>query len=275
MRFIGLFVIAAMLLLAGCASSPQNTPNPEENVTGAPANSTTAPPTQMANPASVYCMNNRGNRLEIREGATGQVGYCIFKNGRECEEWSYFRGECNENGTARKKAALGGFCGGIASFQCQEGLVCRLDGSYPDSGGLCVEPNTASEFKQCLANRQQLCTQEYAPVCGRAGETPSMYNFVDYPNACVACSTGSGARGYFDGTCAMKNLSHKALVKGELYYCPSARSETCAKTADPVCGRIVSGDSEVPYYQDFASPCEACAKASNAIAYYVGNCTSR
>ena len=275
MRLIGFFAIAAILFLAGCISSPQNAQAPQENVTGAPASNTTTPPTQMANPASVYCTNNKGNRLEIREGAAGQVGYCIFRNGRECEEWAYFRGECNENGTVQKKASLGGFCGGIAGFQCQDGLVCRLDGSYPDSGGLCVEPYTRSEFKPCPDSRQQMCTQEYAPVCGRAGETPSQYNFVDYPNACVACSTGSGALGYFDGTCKMNNLSHKALVKGELYDCPSARFASCEKVSDPVCGRLASGGSEVVNYQDFASPCEACAKASNAIAYYAGNCSSR
>ncbi|MGI9553924.1 MAG: DUF333 domain-containing protein, partial [Thermodesulfobacteriota bacterium] len=24
----------------------------------------------------------------------GDVGYCLFNDGTQCEEWAYFRGEC-------------------------------------------------------------------------------------------------------------------------------------------------------------------------------------
>jgi putative hemolysin len=48
----------------------------------------------MANPASVYCMQ-QGGKLEIRSDARGgQTGYCIFADGSECEEWAYLRGGC-------------------------------------------------------------------------------------------------------------------------------------------------------------------------------------
>ncbi len=47
----------------------------------------------MANPASVHCVD-QGGKLEIRDEAMGQVGYCIFPNGSECEEWAFFNGEC-------------------------------------------------------------------------------------------------------------------------------------------------------------------------------------
>lgn len=30
-----------------------------------------------------------------------------------------------------------GTCGGIAGLQCPRGSSCRLDGSYPDAGGIC------------------------------------------------------------------------------------------------------------------------------------------
>ena len=49
---------------------------------------------QIANPASVYC-EKQGYELEIRTNPDGsQTGYCIFSDGSECEEWAYFRGEC-------------------------------------------------------------------------------------------------------------------------------------------------------------------------------------
>lgn len=52
--------------------------------------------TEMANPASVKCLQD-GADLEIRRNNEGgEIGYCIFSDGKECEEWSYFRGECNQ-----------------------------------------------------------------------------------------------------------------------------------------------------------------------------------
>lgn len=49
----------------------------------------------MANPASVFC-EEQGFQSEIRTDAEGgQYGVCIFPDGRECEEWAFFRGECS------------------------------------------------------------------------------------------------------------------------------------------------------------------------------------
>jgi putative hemolysin len=46
------------------------------------------------NPASEKCEED-GYTLEMREDENGgQYGVCIFGDGTECEEWSYFRGEC-------------------------------------------------------------------------------------------------------------------------------------------------------------------------------------
>ena len=59
----------------------------------------------MANPASVYCEQN-GGKLEIRDETDGQVGYCMFTDGSECEEWAYMRGECKQ-GEAKESTAIG------------------------------------------------------------------------------------------------------------------------------------------------------------------------
>lgn len=51
--------------------------------------------TQIANPASVKCVED-GYRLEIRKDEEGnEYGVCIDDEDNECEEWAYFRGECN------------------------------------------------------------------------------------------------------------------------------------------------------------------------------------
>jgi putative hemolysin len=47
----------------------------------------------LPNPASVYC-EEQGYTVEMREGADGVYGVCIFPDGSECDEWAYFRGEC-------------------------------------------------------------------------------------------------------------------------------------------------------------------------------------
>jgi len=82
----------------------------------------------MANPASVYCINQSG-KLEIRSDEQGnQYGVCIFDDGSECEEWKFFRGECGQ------------MCGGIAGIMCPDGETCNMQGKkYPDASGICVE----------------------------------------------------------------------------------------------------------------------------------------
>jgi putative hemolysin len=54
----------------------------------------TAPAPELANPASVYCVE-QGGALEIRQDyGGGSYGVCLFVDGSACEEWAYFRGEC-------------------------------------------------------------------------------------------------------------------------------------------------------------------------------------
>ncbi|MEW5870576.1 MAG: DUF333 domain-containing protein [Chloroflexota bacterium] len=70
------------LVLALNACTPAATPTPEANMVG------------IANPAAVHC-KEQGGQLETRTDSTGgQYGVCIFADGSECEEWAFFRGEC-------------------------------------------------------------------------------------------------------------------------------------------------------------------------------------
>ena len=70
-----LMLAVVALLLVACAAGPASN-------------------SQIANPASVYC-EEQGGTLVIRSDAEGaQSGYCLFDDGSECEEWAYYRGEC-------------------------------------------------------------------------------------------------------------------------------------------------------------------------------------
>jgi hypothetical protein len=55
----------------------------------------------LANPASVFCVA-RGGRLDIRTTPAGQVGICIFPDGREIEEWAFWRANHPSPGPAAK-----------------------------------------------------------------------------------------------------------------------------------------------------------------------------
>jgi putative hemolysin len=67
-------------------------PNQEPEVTVAPDG------IGLPNPASAYC-EEQGGRLDMRTADDGsEYGLCIFTDGSECEEWTFYRGEC-EPGT--------------------------------------------------------------------------------------------------------------------------------------------------------------------------------
>jgi putative hemolysin len=84
MRTLNRFLMLSMITVGAAACAPRGI---------GPA--TAPPPTAgIANPASVFCESN-GGKLDLRTGTDGGVtGICMFPDGSECEEWSYFRGEC-------------------------------------------------------------------------------------------------------------------------------------------------------------------------------------
>ncbi len=58
---------------------------------GAPQNETAE--AGLPNPASVFCQG-QGGQVDIRTENGGEVGYCIFLDGSQCEEWAFFNGNC-------------------------------------------------------------------------------------------------------------------------------------------------------------------------------------
>ena len=49
-----------------------------------------APGPGLANPASVYCVE-QGGEVDIVDESDGQVGYCVLPDGRRIEEWEFYR----------------------------------------------------------------------------------------------------------------------------------------------------------------------------------------
>lgn len=72
--------LLAVTTLAGCNCNKEQTSSVEN--------------AEIANPASVYCEGN-GGTLQIETGEDwSQSWICMFEDGSYCEEWSYFRWEC-------------------------------------------------------------------------------------------------------------------------------------------------------------------------------------
>ena len=119
--FIAMMLILATFL-AACSSARVEPASPPTRVADSPTlpaatrvNTQPASPTavpvssvpqpesgQVANPASVNCINKDG-KLEIRKDASGgEFGMCIFPNGQECEEWAFMRGQCSSDADTGK-----------------------------------------------------------------------------------------------------------------------------------------------------------------------------
>lgn len=71
-KFVFFPIIAALALVGGCESK-ESTPS-----------------TQIANPASEYCVK-QGGKLEIIKGDSGEQGMCHLPDGTVVEEWEFFR----------------------------------------------------------------------------------------------------------------------------------------------------------------------------------------
>lgn len=84
-----------------------------------PTSKLTLPPLEIENPVSKFCTENNGF-VDIRSDREGnQRGFCIFPDGSECEEWSFFRGECKKG-----QKICRDLCG---NGRCEE-IVCMATG---------------------------------------------------------------------------------------------------------------------------------------------------
>lgn len=107
---------------------------------------------QIANPASVNCVDKGGTLSIVKRGDDGEYGICYFLDNRQCEEWALFRGDCpvgglKVTGYITQAAQYCVITGGTYTItdgrvDPEQGICAFKDGSSCDvwdyyNGGLC------------------------------------------------------------------------------------------------------------------------------------------
>ena len=153
-------LILGALVISSCVPVPTPTP---------------VSPSGIPNPASKYCVD-QGGKLEIRDEAGGQVGYCVFQDGSECDEWALFRGECAPGG---KKPGVG--IPNPASKYCtDQGGKLEIRDEAGGQAGYCVFPD-GSECDEWAFFRGE---------CASGGKKPG----VGIPNPASKYCTDQGGK---------------------------------------------------------------------------------
>lgn len=80
-----LFCFTALLTaLTGCTTENSNS-NKERPAIGLP------------NPASVYCVEQKGGKIEMVKNEKGVTGICVLPNGERIDEWDLYRKDHPQN----------------------------------------------------------------------------------------------------------------------------------------------------------------------------------
>ena len=93
------------ILMFGCAQKAQN--------------QTVSNNTTIANPASVFCVQNGGTSRITTAADGSQGGLCVFPNGSQCDEWAYYRGECAPS----DQTVTGNVTGNVSSLDESDFLI--------------------------------------------------------------------------------------------------------------------------------------------------------
>lgn len=97
--------------------------------------------TMIANPAAVNCIQQGGTLKILKRSDGGEYGICVFADGRLCEEWALFRGECPNGGVrvARDATPAAQFCAITGGSYRPTGEI-----GGPKEEGLCTFPGGTS-----------------------------------------------------------------------------------------------------------------------------------
>ncbi len=168
---IAVFITAALMLTA-CDQTAQ-TPQTESTAVQIEGAST-----QIANPASEYCVSI-GGELEIKSEPDGQVGICHLPSGENIEEWALYRKATKQDVTKAVDMV------NPASAYCHS-----LQGKLELESGICTLPNDEAIDQWALYKRDH---DKIQPQIGMANP------------AAVYCDSLKGKLDLASGICTLPN----------------------------------------------------------------------
>lgn len=101
MKTFKMFVLTLgiVVVVVACTSTQEQTVGDEQLTPATPIVEDDEAQAGLPNPAAVYC-EEQGGTLETRsDEAGGEYGVCQFADGTECEEWAFYREECQPGDT--------------------------------------------------------------------------------------------------------------------------------------------------------------------------------
>ncbi len=89
-NFLAIAAVLIFFLIFGCHAKPQKYMIPaDESERQAESENK-----EIGNPAAIHCTETAGAAWSTRESDNGQYGICTFTDGSWCDEWDYYRGNC-------------------------------------------------------------------------------------------------------------------------------------------------------------------------------------
>lgn len=170
-------LLAVVALLAACVPAPAPTPKPAGE--------------GIANPASENCIK-QGGKLEIRQEAKGEVGYCQFPDGSECEEWAFMRGECKPAAQFSDPFA---YCAAVGTLDAPDArytgpktpdaIVTGVRKALGTPADVPLQPFVAGTTWRCASGKVLACFVGANLPCGEKADTSKTPNagIVDYCKA--------------------------------------------------------------------------------------------
>ena len=121
---------------------------------GHEASAQVQPRPQLANPASVRCVEKGGTLRMERRPDGGQYGVCVFVDNYQCEEWALFRGECPAGGLR------------VTGYITPAARYCAITGGRYT---VVARSGAADEQNACALPGRKACAADayYAGACGR------------------------------------------------------------------------------------------------------------
>ena len=137
----------------------------------------------------------QGGTLEIRKEAAGEVGYCKFADGSECEEWAFMRGECKAGKPATAFTDPFAFCAAAGTLdkpdarytgpKTSEGIATGVRKALGTPDDAPLQPFVDATTWRCMDGKVVACFVGANQPCGEKADTNKTPNtgIVDYCKA--------------------------------------------------------------------------------------------